>query len=94
MINLDAIEAAAKKATPGRWTLECLMTQIPVPAAVVVMYHKAAEPGGRTITVALTGSRLSSELDNWRYVAEVGPEIILELIAELRGFRAKAEEGR
>ena len=69
--EIDALETAAKAATPGPWEYDVEQGE----------YH-GVWAGGRYIVPSL-----HIDADNCKYIAAANPAVILELIAELRQTR-------
>ena len=84
MIDLDRIERLARKATPGPWRASRHDEGI-VAGPKERMFHAGKDLFNR-------GPEWVSP-DDRRYVAAVSPDVVLELIRELRDAREKAREG-
>lgn len=91
MPDLDALEALARAATPGRWQTSTSPTTHNV--------RTTDEWGrvGRHIAVCVPGPKTGTAsigLANAAYIAAAHPAKLLELIAELRGYRERAQAAK
>lgn len=91
MIDIENLEALAKTATPGPWTVdeECL-------AERDRLYVAKGKPGnlrGRILEVfANCLVRHAGRADNAKFIAAANPKAILEMAAEIRRLRTEVND--
>jgi hypothetical protein len=93
MIDIDALEALAKAATPGPWTVdeECLTDR----GCLYVAKGKPGDLRGRVLEVFKNCLvRDAQRASNADFIAAANPDAILVLIAEVRALREDAERYR
>lgn len=81
-LNLDALEALARAATPGPWAAHNRQTHLGTENAAGA-YWTVDGPNGNSLIEAQANRPANSE-----YLAALSPDVVLALIAELRAARA------
>jgi hypothetical protein len=88
MIDLDAIEARAKAATPGPWEAsEAASDAIIAPAQPLHYDEEARDYGGPIIGESM-------HLADRDHIAGLDPQTVLALVAELRAAREVVDKAR
>ena len=84
-IDLDALESAAKAATPGPWLDMARDIYSAVDAHIAYCPVVCSSAKEHCITQQQAKA-------NAAYIAAVGPDVVLELIAEIRELQKKAKK--